>query len=156
MLIRPAQSADIASLSEFWYDRMALLQQRHPHIRLLPDARAQWEAAASADLQRDGCIFLVAEGEADLLGCIVGAVLENQPGLAPRRYGQVQQLILDMHSPQRRQGTGARLVQALSEQFMQQGIRTMQVHAPHSSAVEQAFWRGMGAKTIASIFWMEL
>src|SRR5688572_14741537 len=98
LTIRTVEPEDIPVLSEFWYDNMALLQQSTPHVRLLPNARRYWEASMAQIVAVHDVIFLVAEVEHELLGCIIGRIASNQPGLAPQYIGSIDALILDLHS----------------------------------------------------------
>jgi hypothetical protein len=155
LTIRDAETADIPVLSEFWYDNMALLQQSNPHIRLLPDARRQWEMAMEHLVMAHNIVFVVAENESGLLGCIVGRRTSNQPGLAPKYIGIIDWLILDLHS-QKQQGAGRELFQTLKNRFIGQDIKQLQVTVAAQATVAQAFWLGMGAKKTDDIFWMAL
>lgn len=168
--IRPAISADITLLSEYWYDNMALLQQSNPRIRLLPDARHQWEGFAKSLVQSSDVIFLCAEVNPEIdaralgamsntqmpIGCIAARVLANQAGLAPPQIGLVELLILDLHSPHQQHGTGGELLRSLQAQMAQRQITHLLVSVSAQAAVEQAFWRAMGAKKTDDIFWMTL
>jgi L-amino acid N-acyltransferase YncA len=155
LTIRPVEIADIPLLSEFWYDNVALLQQSNSRLRLLPDARQQWEAAMLEIIRTDDVIFLVAANESDLLGCIVGRITPNQPGLAPQLIGVIDSLILDLHS-QKQQGAGRELLQAMKTRFIDQHITQLQVTVAAQATVAQAFWLGMGAKKTDDVFWMTL
>jgi hypothetical protein len=155
LTIRPVEIADIPLLSEFWYDNMALLQQSNPRIRLLPDARQQWEVAMQHIITMPEVIFLVAANESKLLGCIIGRIASNQPGLAPQFIGIIDNLILDLHS-QKQHGAGRELLQALKTRFIDQHITQIQVTVAAQATVAQAFWLGMGAKKTDELFWMIL
>jgi hypothetical protein len=155
LTIRDAEIADIPLLSEYWYDNMALLQQSNPRVRLLPDARQQWEVAMQHSMTLPDVIFLVAANESELLGGIVGRIAPNQPGLAPQFMGVIDILILDLHS-QKQQGAGRELLQALKTRFVDQHIIQLQVTVAAQATVAQAFWLGMGAKKTDELFWMML
>ena len=155
LTIRDAEIVDIPMLSEYWYDNMALLQQLNPRVRLLPDARQQWEVAMRQIITMPDVIFLVAANESELLGCIVGRIAPNQPGLAPQFIGVIDNLILDLHS-QKQKGAGRELLQAAKNRFIDHDITQLQVTAAAQAAVAQAFWLGMGAKKSDEVFWMML
>jgi hypothetical protein len=156
LTIRPIQNEDLPVLSEFWYDNMAVLQQTNPRVRLLPDARRHWEVAMRQFNVVDKSIFLVAENEAALLGCIAGRITLNQPGLAPQLIGVVDFLLLDLHTPHKPEGTGHALLQAVKTYFIEQRIVQLQVTVAVQSVVAQAFWLGIGAKKIDDVFWVIL
>lgn len=156
MLIRPAHAHDLAILSEYWYDAMALIQQTNPRIRLLPNARQEWEAWHHANLALDHAFFLVAEQNSELVGGIYGRIVENEAGLNPRVYGVVQDLLLDLHAPQKQQGVSSQLWQALQAQFLAHEIHHISILVNASALVPQAFWRALGARKSADLFWMNV
>jgi ribosomal protein S18 acetylase RimI-like enzyme len=155
LTIRSVEIADIPLLSEFWYDNMALLQQSNPRVLLLPDARRHWETTMLEIIRTDDVIFLVAENESELSGCIIGRITPNQPGFAPQFIGVIDYLILNLHS-QRQQGAGRELLQAMKTRFIEQHITQLQVTVAAQATVAQAFWLGMGAKKTDELFWMTL
>jgi RimJ/RimL family protein N-acetyltransferase len=156
MNIRPAQAADLPLLSEYWYDRMALLQQMGAPVQLLPRARSRWEEAAQGWLNDDTitCLTCVIDNQAG--GALIGTIKDNQPGIAPARYGQVLQLIIDLHTPHQQQGMGGALLRAFRKQLQSKGINRLMAHASTMLAVEEAFWRGIGAQRTQTVFWMAL
>ncbi|MDQ7025976.1 MAG: GNAT family N-acetyltransferase [Anaerolineae bacterium] len=156
LTIRLAKNDDIPFLSEFWYDNMALLQQSNPRVRLLADARRCWEDAAQQFMALDEVIFFAAEIKGDVLGCIVGRIILNQAGLAPQWIGNIDWLILDLHSPHKQRGTGRALLQAMKDHFIDRHITQCQVSVSTQATVAQAFWLGVGAKKTDDIFWMNL
>lgn len=157
MRIRPAQAADLPLLSEYWYDRAALLQQMGAPLQLLPDARSRWEDAAAHWLHADDVYFLtcvINDDEAG--GALVGRIEANQPGLAPTHYGRVLQLVIDLHTPHLQQGMGGALLRAFQERLRDNDITRLVAAASVTLAVEEAFWRGMGAQRTQTIFWMDI
>ena len=156
MIIRPVQEDDISLLAEFWYDQMALLSQKQSFIRLMPDALEQWRRDAIAIMQDDLRCFLVVVLEDDILGAIIGQIKTNKAGLLPRKYGVIDQLILDLHSPHKRKNAVNSLLDALKSYFHQQEISHMIVDVPVYSLVEQGFWRGLGATQLNNTFWMDI
>jgi ribosomal protein S18 acetylase RimI-like enzyme len=154
--IRATVLADIPILSEFWYDQMAWLQHTNPRIRLAPDARHQWEMAMSRLLSQPNAIMLTSVLDDDVVGAILATILPNTPGLLPERIAQVTTLIVDIHTPHRQHGTGRYLLAALKNSLAEQHIAQLQVVVAATAVVEQAFWRGLGAKNNDDIFWMAL
>ncbi|MCA9915554.1 MAG: GNAT family N-acetyltransferase [Anaerolineae bacterium] len=153
MHIRQAHPEDIPLLSEFWYDQMAIWQQNNRLLRLLPDARDRWEAATSEQLQSEAIVFLTAEIENTLVGGIIGEIVPNLPGVAPQQIGLIRDLIVDNHSELGR-GVGRELLEACITVLRERGIQQVQVRIPTQAAVQQAFWRGVGASNGMDIFWM--
>jgi|GEM_PF-4149351 len=156
MTVRPVTVADIPLLAEFWYDGMALRSQKQTAIRLMPDAMTRWSAYAESLIDDSDVIFLAVELENDLPGCIIGRVEKNIPGVLPERYGLIEQVVIDMHNPHKRQNTITELLDALKADFRRKAISHIMVHVPVYSSVEQGFWRGMGLKHVEDTFWMEL
>jgi ribosomal protein S18 acetylase RimI-like enzyme len=156
LTIRPAQNVDIVLLSEYWYDNMALAQQNNPRIRLLPDARRRWENAVRHFIHTNESVFLVAEVEGEVLGCIIGRITHNQAGLAPEFMGIIEWLILDLHTLHKQQGTGRALLQAAKDYFIERNISQLQVSVSVQDTVAQAFWLAVGAKKTDEFYWMNL
>lgn len=154
--IRTAEPQDLVLLSEFWYDRMTLLMQSSPSLRLLPDARIRWETAASTWLNDEAVVFLVGLAEQEVVGGIAGKIESNAPGLAPENIMRIADLVIDLHTIHKQQGIGRMLLNALRDQAREKGITRMVIQAAAGLAVEQAFWRGMGAKSYAELFWMDV
>ena len=156
LTIRPAQDEDSHLLSEYWYDNMALAQQNNPRIRLLPDARRWWEDAVRQLIHTNAAVFLVAEVEGEVLGCIIGRITPNQPGLAPQLIGIIEWLILDLHTPHKQQGTGRALLQATKDYFIERNITQLWVSVSVQDTVAQAFWLAVGAKKTDELYWMKI
>ncbi len=156
MIIRPVQEVDIPLLAEFWYDQMALLSQKQSFIDLMPDAIEQWQNHAYAIMQDDMVSFLVIESMHEIIGSIIGRIEDNQAGLLPQKYGVIDQLILDLHSPHKRKSAVNSLLDALKNRFRQQNISHIIVRVPIYSLAEQGFWRGLGATQLNNSFWMEI
>lgn len=155
MHIRQTLPEDIPLLSEFWYDQMAIWQQNNRFLRLLPDARSAWEVAAAEQLQLESSIFLAAEMENTLIGGIIGAIVPNLPGIAPQQIGSIRDLIVDTHTEIGR-GAGRALLDACLAAMREHGIQQIQVQIPAQAAVQQAFWRGVGASNGMDVFWMAI
>ncbi|MGB1286804.1 MAG: GNAT family N-acetyltransferase [Aggregatilineales bacterium] len=155
--VRPAQSADIPHLAEYWYDNMVLLQQSQPQVRLLPDAIQHWSDAAGDWLTDETVYFLVSETDTgQLTGGIIAFQQDNTPGLSPARIAVLQDMVLDMHTKQTRGGLGRILLTALQDALKADGITQLQVTVAARVAVQQAFWRSSSATHIYDSFWMTL
>lgn len=156
MTIRSVQENDISLLAEFWYDQMALYTQKHVTMQLMPDAMERWKQYAQALIQGDTKVFKVVEVDGKVLGAIIGYINDNQIGLLPRKYGVIEQLILDLHSPHKRKNAVNDLLNAVNIHFRQHNISHISVRVPTYSLVEQGFWRGLGATQLDNSFWMEI
>lgn len=153
MDIRAITQDDLWQLSEFWYDKMALLQQRHPQIRLLPDARRIWRDAMQQALNND-LIGYVATVDATVVGGIIATIVPNQPGLAPAHFGDLRYLLLDLHMAQPNKGLAEALLKALQDDLQKHGITQLSVRASTQLAVERSFWRAMGAQKSDDVLWL--
>ncbi len=156
VIVRATLLADIPILSEFWYDQMVLLQQMNPRIRLAPEARKKWELGMQETLQQPNTIFLTSILGTEIVGAIAATVLPNAAGLLPEQIAQVTTFVIDIHTPHIQHGTGRHLLEALKNSLAEQHITQLHISVSTSSVVEQAFWRGMGAKNNDEIFWMAL
>jgi GNAT superfamily N-acetyltransferase len=156
LTIQPTTTPEIPRLAAFWYDVAVLRQQMNPQIQLLPDAQAQWEQAAYRWLHSADHFCLSASLEAQLVGAIFACREANAAGVAPRYVGRVLDLIVDIHLPQVQRGIGTRLLHALSATLREQALEYLLISIPPQAAIEQAFWRGVGAKRTADVFGMDL
>lgn len=153
-ILRPTQVDDLPQLAAYWYDKMVLLQQSDPALRLMPDAAQRWQDAAMMRLRAPGELWLTAERDGVCLGGIIGRQIANVPGLLPETLGVIDDLIVDLHSPHARQGLGSALVRALCERWRAADVQQVRVEVAAAFAVEQAFWRGLGAQRRQDVFWL--
>lgn len=156
MQIRLMQAADLHQLSEYWYDIVALRQQMEPHLRLQPNARAVWTAAQTDQLSAANTIAYTALRHNVLLGGVILTVEPNEPGHAPATIGVLRNLIVDLHTPHRRQQIVTPLLDATQADLRAREVTAYRVAVSVGLAVEQAFWRGYGARKSADLFWMHL
>jgi ribosomal protein S18 acetylase RimI-like enzyme len=146
---RPATPADLPVLVEFWHER-ALLQQ----ARLAADARERWMKAASIWLQNpDVGMFVGLNDDGHPLGYIVGQIQPSSPGVLPERQGLISEIAVDAHHYH--QGAARLLVDAVRAWFQSRQIEHFLVTVSQRSAVEQAFWRGLGAVKWMEILWIK-
>jgi GNAT superfamily N-acetyltransferase len=149
--IRPATATDIPDLAELWHEKTVMLLQYDRRLMLLPDAQAAWSKTALGWLEDPRCCVLVAE-EGRVVGYIAGWKQDAPPGMRPAQLGAVSQVAVDAHGYYA--GVGRLLVDALRVWFAEQGIERMMVWTPHRLAVEQAFWRSLGATEWMDILWL--
>jgi hypothetical protein len=64
-------------------------------------------------------------------------------------------LIIDLHTPHQQQGMGGALVRAFQQKLQAAGITRLMARASMTLAVEEAFWRGIGAQRTHTVFWMD-
>jgi ribosomal protein S18 acetylase RimI-like enzyme len=145
--VRPATTADLPVLVEFWYEKWTLLSQSDARVRLLPDGRAAWQAAAKTWLHDERTALYTVTDEQHPVGYALGWI---DPlfwaGLQP--IGVIVDIALDAHAPHI--GAARALVEALRTHFAAQGMTQILVWTARQQPVEQAFWRALGA-----IDWMD-
>ena len=155
MLIRGALQADLPILAEYWYDRMVMVQQYNPQVRLLPQAQQRWQAAAEGWLNDPNTIFQVAETPGqDLLGGVAGQIVDNDAGLAPAKIGQVVAFVIDLHTPRLQAGVGRILIDTLRQQLAQRHIQRIMITVFPALSVEAAFWQAIGARQYSGNYWL--
>lgn len=150
--IRAATADDLPRLADLWYDKTVLQQQTDARIVVAPDGRERWLRAAAAWLDDSQSAVRVVEAGEQVVGYIAGQITANDPGLLPERVGAVMDIAIDLHGYHG--GAGRQLVSALCAWFGAHGVQQMSIHVPRSSAVEQAFWRALGANAWINKFWM--
>jgi len=156
IITKPTQKNDLAQLSEFWYDKIALLQQSNKRIKTTADARADWETGVADWLDDPDYTCLTAWVGDQIIGCIIAHIENNVPGLAPQRFARIIDLVVDLHTTDTRQGIGRNLLIQLGATLAEQDVSTMYVNLLEQTAIEEAFWRGMGAKKFASVLQLKL
>ncbi|MBI5669177.1 MAG: GNAT family N-acetyltransferase [Chloroflexi bacterium] len=152
-VIRRAAAADLSELSRLWHEKRTVQQQFDRRLTLAPDGRRLWQRSAAAWLDDQRCAMMVGAGAGGLLGYAIGWVQPNPPGLLPESIGAITDIALDAHAYQG--GLGRALVQALREWFRQQHITDVVAYVPYRQAVEQAFWRSLGAVEWIDILWLK-
>lgn len=148
--IRPVHSADLGALSSLWYDRAAVLAQMGL-LRLSADAEQRWQVCAQSWLDESAVFFWIALIDALPVAALCVAREVDRDDIPPLRVARVLDLVVDLHAPQAQQGVVRALVKALCEQLKVQGIGELWVEASALLPVEQAFWRGLGARREAQL-----
>lgn len=143
LTVRVALATDIPALADLWLEKMIL--QADPRATPSPE---RWSDAAIGWLDDERCVVLAAERDGQLVGCIVGWI-QPLPGYPSDQLGMITELAIDAHRYQ--QGVGRALVDALRAWFDERGVTAMAVLSSRRLAVDQAFWRSVGA-----VDWMEL
>jgi GNAT superfamily N-acetyltransferase len=152
--IRRAQAADSDVLRAIWQESVTAFVKADPRYQLAPDAAAQWETSLRRWLAQDTVMIFVAEREGKVLGYIIGALADNQPGLLPARYGYVSDLAVDFHA--KTGGVGRALLEKLKAWFLVQGVSHIEARVPYRHPVAQAFWRAIGASKVYEQMWLKL
>lgn len=148
--------ADVASVAGYWYDAIVWQQQTNAHLRVSPDARREWMEYAGAALQQPDTYAFVSVEQNVVTGCLIAQRTRNRAGVLPREVCRITELIFDIHAGTGIRGAGFALLQALRQALAVDGIDRIVVDVPVYAPVQQAFWRGIGARARDNVFWLEL
>jgi len=151
---RLATPDDLVDLADLWYENQVLQQQTDPRLRLTVDARVKWIHEASRWLINPRCTIWVALRQDHRQGYLVLWLQDMPPGVMPTCTGYIADMAVDLHTSSG--GAGQILLNAARGWLTQQGIENVTVAVPHRQAVQQAFWRGQGARTWMDLMWLKL
>lgn len=154
MLIRRARAADLEAAAEIWHERMAMLRESASWIVFAPQAIDRWRCQAASWITDETCAFFVAEADNRVIGLAVAAARESSPGLYPARCGVLLELAVDLHHPH--SGLSGGLIEAAKAWLRSEGVKALDVCAPASYPVEDAFWRAQGAALTARQYRLQL
>lgn len=145
--IRPTQPDDVPILANYWYDKMALVQQYNQHVQLTTDACNSWQILAQQWLTEypELCFSAIAENTR-LIGAVMGAILPNEVGFLPSHVGFVRAFVMDLHPPQAHMGLGRQLITQLQHRLREENITELRLAHWGGWLVETAFWQALGAK----------
>lgn len=138
--IRTAQEQDLHQVETLWQERQALLSQANPRFRA-PD-RTLWHDALQARLNM---VFVAVDDEQKIVGYIAGRMPRADAGL-------IDEMALDAH--RYHGGVGRTLVRTMRDTFAEMQVSQVFVNVPRYHAVEQAFWRSLGARKPMLADWM--
>ena len=151
---RLATPDDLTDLADLWYENRVLQQQSDSRLTLTSEAKVKWIEEASRWLTNPRCAIWVALRAENRQGYLVLWLQDMPPGVVPSCVGYVSDMAVDLHSPSG--GAGHILLNAARDWLMQQGIENIMVAVPQRQPVQQAFWRGQGAKTWMDLMWLKL
>jgi hypothetical protein len=151
---RLATPDDLTDLADLWYENRVLQQQSDSRLTLTSEAKVKWIEEASHWLTNPRCAIWVALRAENRQGYLVLWLQDMPPGIVPACMGCVTDMAVDLHSPSG--GAGQILLSAARDWLTQQGIENMMIAVPHRQPVQQAFWRGQGARTWMDLMWLKL
>jgi GNAT superfamily N-acetyltransferase len=152
--VRVATPNDLIGLADMWCENRVIQQQSDARVTLLPGAKARWIAEAAAWLNDVRCSIWVANRGAALSGYLIAWLQDMPPGVQPNRVGCITDMAVDPHVPSA--GATQHLLNAARAWFKEQGIENLIATVPHRQPVQQAFWRGQGARTWMDLMWLKL
>lgn len=138
--IIPALEAHLPSLSHLWRERQVILGQIDPRLDVHAAQAEQWLLQARRKLTEDRYCILVGQQDNAPVGYIVGVMA----ALDGENVGIIEELVLDAH--RYHGGLGRSLTDGVRTWFAQRAAQRMVVRAARLLAVEQAFWRALGAQ----------
>jgi len=156
-IVRAAQPHDLSILSEYWYDRMALMAHKQTSVRLQPNARTIWEQTALIwlqDTKTHAVVMLSADGE--VVGGLFVQLGTNTVEVLPARCAFVLSLVIDLHTVHQRQGVGRVLWQAMFTQLQADGISRLYAPTQAGDMLENTFWPSIGAKPAGQWFGLDI
>lgn len=154
MKIRPAESSDLESASQLWFDRINLLQQTDWHIHLAPDAISEWRTNARSWIDDEEVGFLIAERNDTLIGFVAVEIAAAEPGLRPKRNGVLLDMAVDLHATHR--GLSEQLLDQAKRWLSANEVTQLEVDVPARYPVEAAFWRSQGATLRFERRWLRI
>lgn len=156
-IVRAAQPHDLSILSEYWYDRMALMAHRQTSVRLRPDARVNWEQTAHTWLQdaNTHAVVMVSPDREVVGGLFVQLGTNTVEGLS-ERCAFVLALVIDLHTVHQRHGVGRVLWQVMRTQLQANGMTRLYAPTQAGDMLENTFWPSIGAKPAGQWFGLDI
>jgi len=154
IIVRLAAPNDLIELADMWYENKAIQQQSDGRVTLVADAKSKWIAEAQLWLKNTRCSIWVASRGGNFVGYLIAWLQDMPPGVQPNCVGCVTDMAVDPHNPTG--GASQSLLNAAHDWFLGQGVKNMIAAVPHRQPVQQAFWRGQGARTWMDLMWLKL
>ena len=146
MNIRNATINDLPSLADLWQERMVIIGQIDPRFAQNRVERETWVTQEKERIHANDWHNIIAVTDDAVIGYIAGTIQaslsEHEESLVT--YGIIEAIVLDAHTYHG--GLGRGLYTAIKAWFDDQSTQQILIKAPRYYAVEQAFWRALGAK----------
>lgn len=126
---------DLPAMMALWRERMVIISQSTPHLRRHIQAEADHLAQLTAWLSDERVIIVCAKQNNVLIGYMVGLWRDN--------IRVISDMALDAHTYHR--GLAKGLFLGLQTRFIDISPEPIIIRVARYYAVEQAFWRGLGA-----------
>jgi hypothetical protein len=146
--IRIATIDDIPVLTGLWQERMIIIAQLDSRFVGAQRQREKWISGAVWSFDDDAQAIYLAQDDTGVIGYIIGILRNDNDGLL---CGTITDIALDAHKYHG--GLGRNLVAALRGWFAQGSAERILIKTPRQYAVEQAFWRALGAKECVDAQW---
>jgi ribosomal protein S18 acetylase RimI-like enzyme len=148
VLIRPATAEDAQAVARMWERLVTFHRALDDDLPSATHDGAQRYAKSLAERVEDShtCTY-VAEGEGQLIGYVLGVVVDFPPEMFEQ---EPSGFLADIYVEEgfRGQGVGRALVQALVEWFRTKGLDYFEWHVAARNADGVKFWRAMGGREV--------
>lgn len=147
-LIRPVEPRDEAAIARLW----TMLTEQHialdPRLPGATDGAAARYARRLVERRSDpATMALVAEVEGEVVGYVLGAVIDLHPDLFQHvDAGFVADIFVD--PAYRRRGLGRELIATLNEWFRRQGVRQVEWQVAARNPEGIRFWEAIGGEPL--------
>jgi len=146
MNIRQATINDLPGLADLWQERMVIIGQIDPRFAQNIVDLETWIAQEKERIQANNWQIIAAKKDDTVIGYIAGYIQTSLVGNGEEtnQCGIIEEIVLDAHTYH--SGLGRGLYTAIMTWFDAQDIQQILIKSPRYYAVEQAFWRALGAK----------
>lgn len=148
MTIRPAKTADAPAIGKLWEKLVAYHQALDDDLpRAAPDGARLYARSIADRLYDSHTRVLVAEEDGEIVGYVLGVVVDLVPDMFQQEYGGFLADIF-VEETYRGRGLGRALVDALSVWFKEEGLRHFEWHVAANNPSGLAFWRAIGGRDL--------
>ena len=148
IIIRAASIEDLSRVGTLWQELVDYHVQVDTRLPLaVPNGGQRYARRLYDKLDDPYARLLVAESQGDLIGFVLGMIVD----LAPDMFEQeVSGFLADIFvkADYRHRGVGRSLVKSLEAWFAERGVRHYEWHVAAHNASALAFWRAMGGEAM--------
>lgn len=146
-MIRPATTSDAPAISRLWEKLVAYHQALDPSMpAAAPDGAARYSRRLIDRLGDSHTCVLVAEADGQVVGYVLGVVVDLLPEMFEQQAGGFLADIF-VEEAYRGRGVGRALVQALEDWFRDKGLRHFEWHVAARNKSALAFWEAVGGQS---------
>ncbi len=143
-MIRLATVSDVPAISRLWEKLVAYHQALGQDMpAAVPDGAARYGRSLADRLDDNHTRVLVAEVDGQVVGYVLGVVVDLMPEIFEHHAGGFLADIF-VEESYRGRGLGRALVRALEDWFRHNGLRYFEWHVASSNKSALAFWEAMG------------
>lgn len=142
MIIRRATEDDIDDIVKLWREMWDFHSKFDPRFVASPFADQVMKDWIEDHLNRAQAVVLVAERSGQIVGYLLGMILQNPPIVPYQIFGYISEIAVA--ESERRKGTGKLLVEEAHRWFKKNYVTYVEVNVSINNAVSRGFWRKMG------------